>query len=437
MLPHSEESEKSILGSMLKSTNAVTDVLQKVERNMFFSTKNRRIFRAIQTIYAEDVPIDQLSLINFLKDKDILDSVGGAYYITGLVDFSVSDANIKYHINTLKRKFIAREMITSLQDRLKDLRNNDDPMSIAGKISNDIMQIQDTNRHKPYHNFKDSVNSATEHIQKLYDNETLPGIETGYIDFDALTGGYQPGLHIIAARPSMGKTAWAVNQSHNMAKKGHSIGYISLETEKEWIAMRKLSRSTKVNSQKFNTSNLSEEEFIKLMQTADNFKDKFNIYIDDSFDSKIEKITAKIRAMKKLEKIEIAFVDYLQLIQGNNRQNRNLEVGDITRKLAKTSKQIKIPVVLLSQLSRSAEGKMPKLSHLRDSGEIEQDADSVTFIYRPEQNDRYIFNDEDTKNKAWIKIAKWRNGKTGNFKLRWLPEYTSFENYINDDIVKF
>lgn len=432
-LPHANESEKNVLGSAMQDEKACNILLQSVTKPMFLKSKNKTIFRAIQSLYAGDKPVDQLTVINYLKENNQIEKAGGAYYITGLVDFVPSAASIKYHIKILKKKYQARKLIIELRNRAEQLINGENPVEVSSSLSNFIMELEDDTNSVPYHTYSEAVDEAVEHINRIYDNEDTTGIRTGYNDFDKLTGGYQAGLHIIAARPSMGKTAWSVCQMQNMAENNYKIGSITLETSKKWFVLRQLANSAKINSQKYNNGNITKQEFNRLMQKAQEVKDKYKIFIDDSFKGNSNIIAAKIKTMKKVKDIDICFIDYLQLMAGDKRsQNRNLEVGGITRKLAKLSKQLDIPVVLLCQLSRAAEGKMPNLAHLRDSGEIEQNADSVTFIYRPEQAGKVMVDGEDFTGKAKIRVAKWRNGKTGDFVLAWIPEYTRFENYADE-----
>jgi replicative DNA helicase len=429
-MPSAPESEKNILGSALQSEKALNKLLQKIAGKHFNYSKNRVIFNAIKNIYADNRQVDQLTLIQYLRDNNLVTKAGGTNYATSLVDYAPSPVLIDDHIKVVKEKYMAGEMIKMNNKIQSELRNGADPKEEANKLSTFLMNIEHIDDDsKPFYSYNEAMQDAIEHTERLYNEEDTMGIKTGYVDFDNMTGGYQTGLHLIGARPSMGKTSWALNQTLHMAKNDYKIGVISLETEKGWLALRHLSGEAGINSHKFNVGGFNQSEFTRLIKKADEMGGKYQIWIDDSFDGKCDTVIAKLRAMKKIKDIDIAFVDYLQLMDKKGSQNRNLEIGNISREIKRLTKPLGIPIIAIVQLNRLAEGKMPCKSHLRDSGELEQNADTITFLWRPEEDDMSLYDGEPTDNIAWVKVAKWRNGRKGIFRLTWRPEYTRFENF--------
>ncbi len=431
-LPHSEEAEKSVLGSIMLDSDAINKVLPHIDHVSFLPGKHRLIFRAAEDLNRKAEPIDQVTIIDQLKCNKSLEQAGGAYYITGLVETTPSSANVEYYAKMVQEASIRRKLIVNFNNFQNDAYLPEtDIWELMGRAQKDIFELYQNKVGGGFVRIGSQLDDFIKKTSQLYDSGKRPGLETGFYEWDDYLGGLEPGLtHYLAARPSMGKTALALAIADNVASAGHKVGIILLESICNRMIRRLIVRRSKINSSIFNTGRITETEFKKIVSTATTIRD-LPIFIDDSSEADINGIIAKCRMLIQRENVELMIFDHLQLTHDKTlkKENRNREIGEISRYLHSFAKEVHIPILVLSQLSRASEGRMPTLSDLRDSGELEQNADTVTFIFRPEQAGIGITKSgEKTEGIAEILVAKQRDGRTGKFKLLFLKESAAFEN---------
>jgi replicative DNA helicase len=431
--PHSQETEKTVLGGILVNNKNLNVVLSIITPEDFYKEANRNTLEQMVVLVDKGLPIDLLTLTEQLQKAGQLEEAGGAAYLSSLMDGVPKSLNIEYHARIIKEKALLRRLIVSSAGIISSsYQQKQDPDQLLEEAQAAIIDVAEQ-RIKP--GFV-PLNSLTTPVLETIDalrnrKEAVTGIPTGFTDLDAITAGFHNSEFIvIAARPSMGKTALSLNISQYAGTKtDKSIGFFSLEMSNEQLAMRMLCSEAKVDLQKVRTGYISERDFKQLQQGADVLS-QANIYVDETPGLSIMEMKAKTRRLKMEQHLDIVFVDYIQLMRAGSRfENRTQEMSYISRSLKELAKELQIPVVGISQLSRAPEkGRakpIPQLSDLRESGAIEQDADVVIFIYREEF---YKPDDETVKGLADINIAKQRNGPTGKVSLAFLNKFARFNN---------
>lgn len=440
--PQALEIEEAVLGALMLDQNARFSVVDALHEEFFYKIEHQVLYATIRKMVEQNKKIDQLTVIEQLRKDGMLETAGGAYYISQMTNNVVSAAHIDYHARILSEKYIQRELIrVSTETIAESYDETTDVVSLLDKTEERLMAINDKNFRSDIKKVDGLVSQAITQIKESKGSDTgLTGIPSGFRDLDRITSGFQSGtLIILAARPAMGKTAFALSMARNMAvdfKK--PIAFFSLEMTGVELAMRLISGESEISSEKLKKGTQlapwEEQQLISKTQTLNDAP----IYIDDTPGISIFELRAKCRRMKQRYDIQMVFIDYLQLMTASSGENsrgngnREQEISTISRQLKGLSKELGIPVLAMSQLSRAVEtrggDKKPILSDLRESGAIEQDADIVMFIYRPE----YYNISEDAKGstigKADILIAKHRSGGTGDVRLEFKKQFVKFEN---------
>ena len=427
--PNSNEAEQAVLGCMLIDPEAPPKVLHQLSQKSFYNPNFAQIFLAISALFEQNDAIDVISVTNQLTKMGKLEEVGGAYFLTGLSSESPSAANVEYYAKIVKEKEILRSIIQSaVQMSSEAYESKEDSTTIldhAEQILFDLSQDAERGRFKSIEPVLHSVLDNWGSRKK----GTLTGIATGYYDLDDILSGLQKSdLVICAGRPSMGKTALALSIARNAAIEfGHKVGIFSLEMSNNQLVERLITAEARVDSHLVRTGRLPKNEWKKLSQAAGPLSEA-EIYIDDSAGLNIMDLRAKARQLKAEHNIELIIVDYIQLLNAGSRvESRQQEISFISRSLKALAKDLDIPVLALSQLSRAVENRTdhrPIMSDLRESGAIEQDADVILFIYR-----KYVYsNEEEDKGIAEIIVGKHRNGPTGIINLAFISQYATFEN---------
>ena len=433
VLPHSIEAEQSVIGSMLMDREAITVASEIIHGEDFYSKQYGIIFDAMVELNDEGKPVDPVTLQSKLKEKDVPPEVSSLEYLREILETTPTAANIKHYAQMVADKSTARKLI-----RLNDEISNDCYLGkesledILEDTEKKIFKITQSRNVGDYVAIDQIVMNVMTRIEKVYRAKgSVTGLSTGFYDLDFKTAGLQPSdLILIAARPSMGKTAFVLNVAQHMAfKNGKTVAIFSLEMSKEQLVNRLFSLESHVDSQKIRTGNLSDADWKALIETAGDIG-KSNLIIDDTPSISISELRSKCRKYKLEQNLDIIMIDYLQLMTGSGKsaaESRQQEISEISRSLKALARELSVPVIALSQLSRAVESrpdKRPMLSDLRESGAIEQDADVVMFLYR----DEYYNKDSDKKGMAELILAKQRNGPIGTVDLVWLPEYTRFAN---------
>lgn len=426
--PQNIEAEQSVLGSMLLSRDAIIDVSEIIKADDFYKESHKKLFDVMMEMFEKDIPVDLVTVVDELRKRNMLEAVGGIDYIASLSSNVITTANVSYYAKLIKEKATLRRLIEASSEIMELSYEGDDVetvLDIAEQKIFDIAQGRNTTNFSP---IKDVLMNTFYKIEELYKNKgQLTGIPSGFPDLDLKTAGFQPSDFIlVAARPSMGKTSFALNIAQNAALlTGLPVAIFSLEMSKEQLVNRLICSTANIDSQKLRTGNLDEDDWMKLAAAMTPLS-KAPIYIDDTPGIGVMDIRAKCRRLKLEKGLGLVMIDYLQLMQGRGRaENRQQEISEISRSLKSLARELNVPVITLSQLSRAPESRSdhrPILSDLRESGAIEQDADIVMFLYR----DDYYHKDSEKKNIAEVIIAKHRNGPTGTVELLWLSQYTKF-----------
>ena len=430
--PNDVEAEQAVIGSMLTDRDAVISAIEVLKEEDFYREDNKTIYEAILNLYNRSEPIDIITLKAELTSMGMFDKIGGLEYIVGLPEKVPTTANVEKYISIVKEKSELRRLIKAANEIIEQgydpTENIDDIMNSAEKKIFNIMQDKDQKSYSP---IKDVLIDAFTELEQLYNQKQhITGVPTGFIDLDYKTAGlHNSDLILIAARPAMGKSAFALNIATNAALKAKVPAVLfSLEMSKEQMVNRILCSEAMVDSNKVRTGKIDDDDWIKLADTMGDLSEA-PIYIDTPGIS-INEIRAKCRKLKLEKNIGLVVIDYLQLVQGSSKRaqgSREQEISEISRSLKILAKEINVPVIALSQLSRAPEQRpdhRPMLSDLRESGAIEQDADIVMFLYR----DDYYNEDSEDKGLAEVIVAKHRAGSTGTVKLVWLGNYTKFAN---------
>jgi replicative DNA helicase len=441
--PQNVEAEQAVLGAILLDNQALYKTLEILDPEEFYRPVHKRIFRGMVELAEQSQVIDLLTLTDHLRRGEALDAIGGTAYLTDLAQSVATAAGVAYHARMVHETAVSRSLIVAATEIVsrgyEGTRRVDELLDFAERS---IFGIAERRIKRLFTSMQDVVASTVAHIDQLYTRkERITGIPTGFHDLDERTAGLQPSdLIIIAGRPSMGKTSLALGIALNAAlnrTRQYTVAIFSLEMSKEQLCMRLLSAAGNLNMHRIRTGHLNEDEWKTLARTASLLHDS-RIYIDDTPAITVLEMGAKIRRLRAEHGLDLVVVDYLQLMSGSGTsENRQQEISDISRSLKSVAKELNIPVVALSQLSRAVENrpsKRPLLADLRESGAIEQDADLVMMIFRSEMYAAEVEEEEDKLDEehvAEILIAKHRNGPTGIEKLTFLPEYAKFGNYQN------
>ncbi len=432
VLPHSIEAEQSVIGSMLMDKEAITVACEQISGEDFYGKQYGILFDAMVELNDEGKPVDLVTLQERLKEKGVPPEIYSLEYIRDVMAAVPTSANIKHYANIVAEKAVLRKLIRVNEEIANTCyAQNDTLESILETSEKSIFDIIQKRNSGDFVPIRQVVMNAMNLIEEASKNKgAVTGIATGFLDLDYKTAGMQPSdLILIAARPSMGKTAFVLNIAQHVAfhdKK--SVAVFSLEMSKEQLVNRLLSLESKVNSQAIRTGNMKDDEWERLIESADVIG-RSGLLIDDTPGISIGELRSKCRKFKLEYDIQMIIIDYLQLMSGSGKssESRQQEISEISRSLKALARELHVPVIALSQLSRAVEQRpdhRPMLSDLRESGAIEQDADVVMFIYR----DDYYNKDTELKNVAEIIIAKQRNGAIGTINLAWLPDYTQFAN---------
>ena len=438
-LPHSNEAEQAILGSMLVYPKVVRIVFdQGLQAEDFYLNIHQRIFSAMNYLSETGKPIDATSLITRLQDSDELHMVGGADYILKLSDTAVSQANSAHYIELIKSRAHLRRLIETAEAIAEDAYHVDQELDdVMDQAERSILQITRSRKATEFKSSKEVISNVIQELTKLRSfSDHVTGIKTGY-DLDIMTNGFQRGdLIILAARPAMGKTAFALNLAMRAAQfNSGAVAIFSLEMPAEALMKRIMSARSEVESFKLRSGNMSDEDFNRINEAAADLSGT-KLFIDDSSNIKIAEIYSKCRKLKSEHGLDMVVIDYLQLISGSSRSsgdNRQQEISEISRSLKGLAREMECPVIALSQLSRAVEqrpNKHPMLSDLRESGSIEQDADIVMFLYREDYyNKDKTEEEQNLPERTEINLAKHRNGATGNVDLAFSKSISAFYNY--------
>jgi len=436
--PQNMEAEQSVLGGILLENQSLNAVLEIMTGADFYSEGHRKIFDAIADLSDRGEPSDLITLSSLLKDRGQLDQVGGMVYLASLVDGVPSAANIAYYARIVKEKAILRSLIATATEILQKTYNaGSDVDSVLDQAEQAIFENSENKIRPSFYTIREVVKDNFKELERLAERKDLiTGVPTGFDKLDEITSGLQRSdLIIIAGRPSMGKTAFALNIAQNAAlKSGVPVAVFSLEMAKEQLVFRMLSAEARVDSQRLRKGFLGETDWKKLVKASSDLSEA-PIYIDDSAGITVLEMKAKSRRLKADAGLGLIILDYLQLMKGGAyKESREQEISEISRSLKGLAKELSVPVIALSQLNRKVEdrtNRRPQMADLRESGAIEQDADVIAFIYRDEVYNRS--EDNPDKGIAEIIIGKQRNGPTGTVKLAFLEKYTSFENLARPD----
>lgn len=427
--PQSIEGEKSVLGSMLLEKDAIITASEMLKEEDFYRDDHKKIFRVMMELFDKNEPVDLVTVAEELRKKDLLEEVGGAVYLTELVNSVPTTANISKYCKIVQEKSILRRLIRAATKIISlGYEANRDVEDIVDEAERLIFEIAQKKSSEGFSYIKDVIMDTFERIEQLYNSKgSMTGVPTGFHDFDRMTSGLQPSdLILIAARPSMGKTAFALNiAQHAAVRENIPVAIFSLEMSKEQLVQRMLCAEANIDSHRLRSGELDDSDWEKLARAMGPLSEA-PIYIDDTPGIPVMEVRAKARRLKAEKGLGLIIIDYLQLMQGKgDSENRQHEISQISRSLKALARELNVPVVALSQLSRAPEMRQdhrPILSDLRESGSQEQDSDVVAFLYR----DEYYHPDTEKKNIAEVIIAKQRNGPTGVIELVWLKQFTKF-----------
>ena len=437
-LPFSEDAERGVLCSLLLSPRDVLDICQlKISRETFYIPARQIVYSIIAELVDANKPVDFITIKQALKDANLLDEIGGPEYLSSLFAFVPTAANAVYYIDLIREKHILRQLIFTCGRVTTQCYDNPEEIdALVDDVEQQIFAITNQSVQLEVRPAKELVMEAIEEIERLYENRgAITGIPTGFIELDRMTNGLHASeMIVIAARPSMGKTAFAMNiAEHVSINVGKAVAIFSLEMSRQQLVQRLLCARAKVDLQRVRNGFLADRDFRNLTSAATALRDA-KLFIDDTAGLSIVELRAKARRLKAQHDIQLVVIDYLQLLRGSSRraqENRQLEISEISAGVKALAKELSIPIIVIAQLNRQPElrgGGKPRLSDLRESGSIEQDADLVGLLVRPE----YYENDDEAKQElsgvAELIIAKQRNGPTGEVPLTFLKQFTRFES---------
>jgi replicative DNA helicase len=431
--PQNIDAEQSVLGAILIDNSALMSTLELLSYEDFYKESHRKIFIGMTDLFDRNEPIDIVTLTDHLRKKNDLDVIGGPQYLTSLAMTIPTSANVRYHSKIVREKAMLRGLLRSVTDIARNVYDGElDAEELIDYAEKTVFDLSDKRIKVSFASLKDVIKDSFQMIEQLYDRkEMVTGVPTGFAQIDELTTGLQKSdLIIIGGRPSMGKTAFSLNiAQHVGVHMKEPVAIFSLEMSKEQLAFRMLCSEAMVDSNSIRKGFIKKEDWHRLTNAAGNLA-AAPIFIDDSAGMTVLEMRAKARRLKAEHGLSLVIVDYLQLMRGRgNAERREQEISEISRSLKALAKELRVPVIALSQLNRGVENrteKKPTLADLRESGAIEQDADVIIFLYRDE-----IYNKkrEDNKGKAEIIVAKQRNGPTGEIPLTFISHCTRFENY--------
>jgi replicative DNA helicase len=430
--PHNRDAERSVLGSMLRDNAVIGDVLQIVREQQFYSDAHQKIFRGITTLYDKGHPADLVTLADWLNEQKYLEDAGGYAYLAELWDAAPTAANAEFYARIVRDKGVVRSLIHASTEILRDAYDQAQPADeLLEGAERKILDIAEMGVTGQTITLKDALSEAYERIDQRAGREhtEVSGLPTGFIDLDAITAGLQNSeLVLIAARPSVGKTSLGLNLvRHIVVDAGHPVFFVSLEQSRIELAERLLCCQARVDSHKLRKGHLSAEDMQKLIEAGDLLR-QARLFIDDTAGQGMLRIAANARRLKLRHHIKLVVIDYLQLIEPDNRKDsRQEQVANISRRLKFLAKELAIPVVALAQVNRTSEDRQdhrPRLSDLRESGSLEQDADTVLLLHRPE-----LHEPGQHEGVVEVIIGKQRNGPTGEITLTYLKQFMRFENF--------
>lgn len=437
--PHDIEAERSLLGSMLISKDACNEILSLATKDDFYLESHRTLFEAMQAIDSQNNPVDVTTLTSYLMDKKVLDKVGGVEYLLQLSESVPTTAHSHYYLKILNEKSLLRKLIQQSTKIIEDAYGEVDNINdFIGEAEKNFLNVTRDRNAGEFKDVKSVIQNVTDRLIMLQKQDgEISGVKTGYYDLDRLTSGFQRGdLIILAARPSVGKTAFALNVAYNVSyKSDEAVAVFSLEMPAEQLIQRIICSAGSLKAESLRSGSILKESNERYYAAADKVS-KCNLYIDDTPGIRVGEIAAKCRRLQRDHGLKMIIIDYLQLISGpaNSRESRQQEVSDISRQLKMIARELRVPVIALSQLSRSVEkrdNKRPVLSDLRESGAIEQDADIVSFIHREDYQDPN--KEAQTQGATDIIIAKHRNGALADIRLVFLKQYSKFANPARSD----
>jgi replicative DNA helicase len=432
--PQSLEAEQAVLGALILEGEAITKAIEILSPEDFYREAHKKIYQSMLELFDKNESIDLITITEHLRDKGELDNIGGLSYLSHLATIVPTAANIRYHAKLVREKALLRAVIRACTEIVtKVYEEPEDAEEMVDYAERLIFEISEKRTKTNFFHMKDVVKHTFKIIESMYEKKAvITGVPSGFKDLDELTSGFQPGdLIIIGGRPGMGKTAFSLNiAQHVGVELGEPVAYFSLEMSKEQIAMRLLSSIAMVNSSALRKGFISKRDWERITDAAVKLSEA-PIYIDDSSQMSVLEIRAKARRLKMEQgRLALIIIDYLQLMRGkSNYEVREQEIAEISRSLKAMAKELKVPVIALSQLNRSVErtsDRKPTLANLRESGAIEQDADLIIFLYRDE-----VYNKKNpaNKGKAEVIVAKQRNGPTDEITLTFLSDYTRFLDY--------
>lgn len=433
--PQNQEAERAVLGGLMLDQAAWDDVSELVNEEDFYNPSHRKIFAAIQTLKRKDSPTDLVTISNLLMTQQELELVGGAAYLADIIDQTPSTANLVSYAQIVKDKSFLRKLINASQSFVDRAYREEfeDVNSFMDQIEGEVFQLSDNKKTQGLVDASELIKISLEKLEDLYAKKmAVTGVPSGFTELDNLTAGFQPGeLIIIAARPSMGKTAFSLNVAMNsLLQQKRKVAYFSVEMGKEQVMMRMLASAAKVNLSDLRIGRIDDKAWPRLINMAASLSET-GLFIDDTAGISPFEIRAKCRRMKARHGLDMIVVDYLQLMGMKQKiESREREVSEISKLLKAIGKELQVPVIALAQLNRGVEGRSdrrPMLSDLRESGSIEQDADVIMMLYREDYYDR---DNPEIKGIAEVIIGKQRNGPTDTVKLRWIPEYGLFDNLV-------
>ncbi len=434
--PYNLEAEQTVLGCILIDADLQLDILLDLKKDDFFVETHKIIFEAMKEIVNDNKPIDNITLVDIMEKRGTLDKIGGISYLTGLITGVPSSSNYKYYLDIVKRDSILRKLIKVGSDILQDAKSSSNGFASLEKAENGVYGISEENDNGTLVNLAPSYSPVLDVFAKIgEDKNYLQGLMTGFVKLDALTNGFKGGqLIILAARPAVGKTTLAMNMVTNIAEKHNvSCAVFSLEMTKNELAQRMLCSKGSVSMDRALKGRLTDEDWTKLYNAQKKLND-LNIFVDDTAMTSVPKILSKCRRLKARHNLGLVVIDHIQLMKAvKESDSRQQEVSEISRSLKMLAKELDVPVIALSQLSRGITGRKggkPMLSDLRESGAIEQDADIVMFIHRPDlmADEKELISGKVEKNVAEIIVEKNRSGSTGTAKLLFKGEWTKFIN---------
>lgn len=429
--PQSVEAEQSVLGAMMLDKDSIVTATEVIRPDDFYKEANKEIYEAIINLYDRSEPVDLITLSEELKRRDTLEAIGGISYLTNLSEAVSTTANIKYYCNIVEEKSILRRLIKASQEIAHEGYKNDKEInSVIDLAEKKIFEITQRKSHEGFHSIKNVLMEELKKIEELsLTKGGITGVPTGFVDLDKKTSGLQrSSLILVAARPSMGKTAFSINIAQNSAlRHGSGVAIFSLEMSKGQLVQRMISSEANVEIQKIIAGDLTEDEWPRVIRAMGPLS-QGKIFIDDTPAISLHEMKAKCRRLKIEHGLDIVLIDYIQLMSGDGRtENRQQEISTISRGLKEMARELDCVVLALSQLSRAPELRAdhrPIMSDLRESGAIEQDADVVMMLYR----DEYYHADSEKKNIGEVIITKQRNGPTGTVDLVWMGQFTKFLN---------